>query len=261
MILAILQARMSSTRLPGKVLKPILGKPMLQLQVERIKRSQRIDRLIIATSADAADDVIEVFCEQNLISCFRGSLDNVLDRFYQAAKKYSPDHIVRLTGDCPVIDPTLIDQVIDHHLTSQADYTSNSNPPTFPDGLDVEVCTFEALKKAWQEAGLPSQLEHVTSFIHQQSNVFKIKIFSSERDLSHHRWTVDQIEDFEMITQVFKTLYPINPNFTKDDILTFLASHPEVMEINNQITRNEGYEKSLLKDNKIQRKMKPGSVE
>jgi len=165
MILAILQARVSSTRLPGKVLKPILGMPMLLRQIERVKQAKLIEQLLVATSDDKSDDPIEQLCRENDIACFRGSLDDVLDRFYQAAKPYQPDHIVRLTGDCPLIDPQLIDEVVVFCLSGDYDYVSNAFEPTYPDGLDVEVFRFPCLQQAWEEAELPSEREHVTLFI------------------------------------------------------------------------------------------------
>ena len=144
MILAILQARFSSSRLPGKVLKSILGKPMLLHQIERIQNSKRIDKLVVATSIEKSDNVIEEICLDNDIEVFRGSLDNVLDRFYQCAKLYNPEHIVRLTGDCPLVDWQAIDQTIQYHVKGKYDYVNNRSKPAFPDGLDVEVITYSA---------------------------------------------------------------------------------------------------------------------
>jgi spore coat polysaccharide biosynthesis protein SpsF len=167
-ILVILQARVSSSRLPGKVLKSILGRPMLARQIERVLQSRRIDQLVIATSTDPSDDDLENLCWQMNVSCFRGSLNDVLDRFYQAAKKWQPQHVVRLTGDCPLIDPEIIDAAVDFYLAGGYDYAANAIQPTFPDGLDVEIFRFSILESAWKESILPSQREHVTPFIHQQ---------------------------------------------------------------------------------------------
>jgi len=248
MILAILQARVSSTRLPGKVLKPILGKPMLELQIRRILQSKLINRLVIATSTDTTDDSIEQLCKQVGVSCFRGSLNDVLDRFYQAALLWSPEHIVRLTGDCPLIDPEIIDEVITFYLNGNYDYVSNTIEPTFPDGLDVEVFRFLVLKEAWQEAKLPSQREHVTLFIYQQSEKYRLGNYKNPIELSNHRWTVDEPEDFEFVSQIYKELYPINPNFRMADILNFLEKRPELMGLNKKFHRNEGLEKSLREE-------------
>lgn len=247
-ILAILQARFSSTRLPGKVLKPILGRPMLALQIERILQAKKIDRLIVATSTHQSDDEIEKLCKDLKIYCFRGSLDDVLDRFYHAALQWQPEHIVRLTGDCPVIDPDIVDELISFYLKGNYDYTANSIEPSFPDGLDAEIFSFSALKKAWEEANLPSQREHVTPFIYNHPELFKIGHYKNRIDLSYHRWTVDEPEDFELINKIYEALYPDNPSFRMADILKFLESHPELLEINKKFKRNEGMEKSLKED-------------
>ncbi len=248
MMLAILQARFSSTRLPGKVLKPILGKPLLLLQIERIKRAERVDRIILATSTDPADDAIGSMCRENDIALFRGSLNDVLDRFYQAAKPLLPDHVVRLTGDCPLADPRLIDQVIAFHLQGGYDYTSNTIEPTYPDGLDIEVVRFSCLEAAWREASLPSQREHVTPFIYRHPDRFKIGSFKNTTDLSPLRWTVDEPLDFELVTRIYETLYPHDPAFTTQDILALLDKNPSLKTMNTRYGRNEGYDNSLAED-------------
>ena len=258
MILAILQARYSSTRLPGKVLKPILGAPMLQRQIERIQRTQKIGRFLVATSVDITDDPIESLCYSINVECYRGSLNDVLDRFYQAAVQYEPDHVVRLTGDCPLYDPELADKIISEHLQGEYDYTSNSIQPTFPDGLDVEVVKFNCLKQAWQEAELPSQREHVTSFIYQQPERYKISKYLNSLDLSHLRWTVDEQDDFELVDKIYSELYPGNPRFTTKDILSLLLRQPRLENYNTRYKRNEGYQKSL-EDDKDYLKKKEGS--
>jgi len=249
MILAILQARVSSTRLPGKVLKPIPGMPMLLRQIERVKQAKLIEQLLVATSDDKSDDPIEQLCRENDIACFRGSLDDVLDRFYQAAKPYQPDHIVRLTGDCPLIDPQLIDEVVVFCLSGDYDYVSNAFEPTYPDGLDVEVFRFPCLQQAWEEAELPSEREHVTLFINQQPERYKIGSFKNDiLDLSYLRWTVDEPADFELIKEIYEALYPYNPVFTTKEILNFLDQNPNLKSINTQFQRNEGLQKSRGKD-------------
>lgn len=251
MVLAIIQARFSSTRLPGKVLKPILGKPMLLLQIERIKRSARMDRLILATSTDPTDDPIERLCSENDVACFRGSLNDVLDRFYQAVRPIRPDHVVRLTGDCPLTDHRLIDEIITFHLQGKYDYTSNTLDPTYPDGLDIEIVRFPCLEQAWREATLPSQREHVMPFIHRQPDRYKLGSFKGQLDLSRQRWTVDEPEDFALVTKIFEALYPQRQDFTTDDILNFLRQNPSVGELNARFVRNEGYQKSLIEDRRI----------
>ena len=248
MILAILQARVSSSRLPGKVLKPLLGVPMLLRQIERLQKSQKIDRLLVATSIEPSDDLIEKLCEEHGIECYRGSLNDVLARFYLAAHAFNPEHVVRLTADCPLTDSVLIDDVIGYYLDGGFDYASNAIHPTFPDGLDVEVLRFSFLGQSWREATLPSQREHVTPFIHQQPLRFKIGHYKSSSDLSHLRWTVDEPKDFELVTMIYEALYPKNPNFSTRDILELLEQRPELVHWNTAHQRNEGYQKSLNAD-------------
>lgn len=239
---------MSSSRLPGKVLRPILGVPMLMRQVERIRRAGTLDALVVATSTDRSDDALERVCAENGVSCFRGSLDDVLDRFYRVALERKPEYVVRLTGDCPVADPAVIDAVVRYAVAGGFDYASNTLQPTFPDGLDVEVLTFRSLETAWREARLPSQREHVTPFVHQQPARFKIGNYAGPRDLSHLRWTVDEVADFELIRQIYEALYPAKPDFTTDDILALLERRPELKQINASLKRNQGYLQSLAKD-------------
>jgi glutamate-1-semialdehyde 2,1-aminomutase len=246
--IAILQARVSSTRLPGKVLKPILGVPMLQHQIERILRSGGIDELVVATSTDKSDDRIEDLCEKIQVPLFRGNLEDVLDRFYHAAVSYNPAHIVRLTGDCPLIDPDIIDQVINYYFEGNYDYASNAVEPTFPDGLDIEIFSFSVLTTAWREACLSSQRKHVTPFIYQQPDRYRIGHYKSAEDLSHLRWTVDTLEDFNLINKIYEELYPVNPNFKMSDILNLLQKRPEWLTINKHFKRNEGFIESLQED-------------
>ncbi len=246
MILAILQARLSSSRLPGKVLKHILGKPMLLHQIERIQNSKRIDKLVVATSTEKSDDAIEKMCLDNNVEVFRGELENVLDRFYQCAKKYNPDYIVRLTGDCPLADWKIIDDMIQYYLDEELDYMSTS--PKLPDGLDAEVMTMSALSEAKQKAVLPSELEHVTQYINKNPNKFKNEHFNFDKDLSHIRWTVDEPEDFILVEKIYQALYEDNPLFLMNDILKLLDQRPELNKINGNFSRNEGLERSLQED-------------
>jgi spore coat polysaccharide biosynthesis protein SpsF len=247
-IVAILQARFSSTRLPGKVLLPVLGVPMLMRQVERLQRVQRIDHLVIATSSDPTDDCIAALCHQQKWDCYRGSSDDVLDRFYQTACREFCEHVVRLTGDCPLTDPSVIDAVIDYHLAVDWDYTSNALEPTFPDGLDVEIMRFTCLRTAWKEASLPSHREHVTPFLYQQPERFQIGHFKQAENLSHLRWTVDERADLEFVRQVYANLYRKTPNFSTDAILALLSEQPQLANINQGFKRNEGYAQSVANE-------------
>jgi spore coat polysaccharide biosynthesis protein SpsF len=252
MILAILQARFSSTRLPGKVLKPILGKEMLLHQVERIQHSKLIDKLVVATSIDGTDDVIEKVCLNNGIEVFRGNLNNVLDRFYKCAKIYNPLHIVRLTGDCPLIDWEVIDNMIEYYLNKKLDYISTFS--NFPDGLDAEVIAMGALIESKNNATLPSEKEHVTQYINQRKNEFNIGSFVCCKNLSHLRWTVDEPEDFILVEKIYQKLYKNNPNFLTNDILKLIEKNVELETINNHFLRNEGLKKSLKEDEEFLKK-------
>jgi spore coat polysaccharide biosynthesis protein SpsF len=239
--LAILQARMSSTRLPGKVLLRVCGKPLLAHQIERVRRAKRIDELVVATSADSSDDPLQALCESIGVRCHRGSLDDVLDRFIGAAKDFEPGYVVRLTGDCPLADPQVIDKVIAAAQEPGVDYASNALHPTYPDGLDVECMRYEVLHQAAREARKPSEREHVTPFIHTQPQRFALRDVKNDVDLSHLRWTVDEPADFVFVSQVFDWMYPTKPAFDMNDVLDFERSHPEIARINRKIERNAGY--------------------
>ncbi|MCD6248974.1 MAG: glycosyltransferase family protein [candidate division Zixibacteria bacterium] len=237
MILGILQARMSSSRLPGKVLKTIMNRPMLELQLERLSRVKRMDKLIVATSDQPDDAPIAELCERLGVDCFRGSLHDVLERYYQAALEYQPDYIVRLTGDCPVTDPDVIDHVIDSCVSGQYDYVSNTIIPTYPHGLDVEVFPFASLEKAQKVAQLPYQREHVTPYLYQNPEIFNVANVTNSTNLSVWRWTVDEPEDFELISAIYEALYPNDPEFGTMDIVKFLKDHPEIAVINSKHQR------------------------
>ncbi len=248
MILGILQARTSSRRLPGKVLKPILGRPMLERQIERLRRARRLDKLVVATSTDASDDAIAALCRSLSVDCFRGSLDDVLDRFYQAARRYAPRAVVRLTGDCPLADPQVIDQLIDMHLAGGFDYTSNVVRRSYPDGLDTEVMGFHCLETAWREAVLPSEREHVTPFIRSHRERYRFGDLAQAEDLSDRRWVVDDPADFAFISAIYEALYPANPAFTTADILALLERRPDIAARMGHAPTNEGYQRSLAAD-------------
>jgi spore coat polysaccharide biosynthesis protein SpsF len=245
MILAILQARVSSSRLPGKVLKPILGQPMILRQIERIRRARSIDRLVLATSSDASDDPLAALIGEEDIPVHRGPLDDVLARFIGAAEPDRPDWVVRLTGDCPLADPAVIDQVVEATVTAGADYGSNTLAPTYPDGLDVEVVRHRVLKAVADEPRTPAEREHVTLAIHRRPDRFKLHSVIRTPDLSHLRWTVDNPEDFLLVQRIYEALYPADPAFATADVLALLERHPEWLEINAGLVRNAGLAKSL----------------
>ena len=249
-IIAIIQARLGSTRLPGKVLLDIEGKTVLEHVIDRVRSSKCIDDIVVATTIQKEDLKIVNLCSNNGTSIYCGSENDVLDRFYQAARLFHADNIVRITSDCPLIDPFLIDKVIKLHLKEKADYTSNTLKETYPDGQDVEIFTFEALKESWKKANLTSEREHVTPYM-RKNQAFKRINLGSKVDLSKKRWTLDNPEDYVFIKTVYKNLYNKNHFFDMDEILKFLNNNPEIESINQSIGRNEGYLKSLKEDRTV----------
>lgn len=247
----IIQARMGSTRLPGKVLKTIKNYPLLRLQQERIRNSSFVDKFIIATTTNPEDDAIAEFCEENDYEFSRGSDWDVLDRFYQAANLYSPDTIIRLTADCPLHHHEVIDFVISEYLKSGKDYFSNSNhePDFLEDGFDVEVFSFEALKTAWKEAKMLSEREHVTPYI-KNSGKFSCgwKKFNPEYQ---YKLSVDTADDFKMAEAIFES-FPDIRNFGLNEVVELLKKKPEILEINKSSKINSGYFKSLENDKEIE---------
>jgi spore coat polysaccharide biosynthesis protein SpsF (cytidylyltransferase family) len=226
-VVAIIQARMGSTRLPGKVLLPLGGKPMIVQMVERVKRSALVDEVCVAVPFDDRN----AFPDMD-VTYFAGSEDDVLDRYYNAAQSLGADHIVRLTADCPLIDPNVIDNVIDDYLFYEADYTSNVDPPEHPDGMDVEVFSFSMLEDAWTNATSQEDREHVTTWIQRNTHTFADNSNVKHSDI---RLTVDYIEDYQAV----RTIWDAMPeNFTLFHILRYLREHPEVRAINSLYKRN-----------------------
>ena len=251
-IIAIVQARMGSNRLPNKMMKDIVGKPLIQHVFERLSQSRFIDKIILATTDKRIDDCLSDQINNLGYNVYRGSENDVLDRYYQASLAYKPRGIVRISGDCPLIDPRVIDEVVDYFLHNNYDYVSNTNPPTFPDGLDVEVISFKALQKAASEANLMSEREHVVPYIVKNSDMFRISnIINSSDDLSYMRWTVDTHRDLKFVRKIFEMLYNDSNIFHMEDIVDLLDKNPLLMDINKGINRNEGYLLSLKHDRKI----------
>lgn len=231
----IIQARMTSTRLPGKVLKKILEKELLYLQIERLKKITIPHVIIIATTTNDTDSPIVSFCEQHGLTFFRGSENDVLSRYYLAAQKVQANVIVRVTSDCPLIDPFVIEKVLNSFLSSGCDYASNTLERTYPRGLDCEVFSFKTLELAHKSALLDFQREHVTPYIYQNPNQFNLVSVINSSNLSHLRWTVDTVEDFDLINNIFTCLYPHNPFFSTNDILDCLNQNPKWQYINSHI--------------------------
>lgn len=244
----IIQARLGSTRLPNKVLLKIADKTILEYVIERVKKAGNIEEIIVATTVREEDLQIVNLTNELKINAYRGSENDVLDRFYQTAKKFNAKHIVRITADCPLIDPKIIDDVVNYYFESGTDYCSNVLERTFPDGEDIEVFSFGALEYTWMNANLASEREHVTPYIRKHPNIFKLANFKNKIDLSEKRWTVDREEDFKFIKAILEALYPLNPNFCMEDVLKFLERNPQLKDINRAITPGEGYVKSIKED-------------
>lgn len=247
-VIVIVQARMGSTRLPGKVLLNLEDRTVLEHVLRRVKSSEYVDDVVVATTISKDDLRIVELCSHLGINVYCGSENDVLDRYYQAAKLFEADNIVRITSDCPIIDSKIIDEVISLHLKNNADYTSNTLNETYPDGEDVEVFTFASLKKAWNNAKLASEREHVTPYIRNNQDIFKHASLEYKEDLSQKRWTLDNSEDLEFLRLVYKYLYSKNSLFDMDDILALIDEKPEIEKINQHIIRNEGYLKSTRED-------------
>lgn len=245
-VIAFVQARMSSSRLPGKVLKKIIEKPMLDHLISRLSYSKLIDEVVVVTSDDDSDDAIENLCCELKIKFFRGSLDNVLERFYLASKAYSADHIVRITGDCPLLDSEIVDYIISEHLKSNCNYTSNTINPSYPDGQDVEVFDVATLEKMYIQAESKIDQEHVTFYCYTHPDLFKLNNIKNPRgDFSTYRWTVDNDVDFLFVEKIYEELYQNNKEFNSLDIYKLLDKKPYLSEINKGIVRNEGLKTSL----------------
>ncbi len=246
----VVQARMSSSRLPKKVLLPVLGESLLYRMVERLQQIKYKASIVIATSENSEDDVIEEFCQAKNITCFRGSLNNLLDRHYQVGVLTNADIVIKIPSDCPLIDPRIVDKVLDFYVENEGkyDFVSNLHPATYPDGNDVEIMTFEALKKAWQEATRPLELEHTTPYFWENPDKFRLANVTWETGLDYsmsHRFTIDYYEDYLFIKKVFEELYPQNPAFSLEDILTLLQEKPEIYEINQHFAGVNWYRNHL----------------
>lgn len=249
-VVVITQARSGSTRLPNKVLLKIQDKTLLQIHIDRIKQAKQVDDIFIATTTEPADDFIENLAKRLNVKYYRGSQEDVLDRFYQTVKLLKPYFIVRLTSDCPLIDPKLLDEVIIEAKNQDLDYYANVIEECYPDGQDIEVFKFEVLEKAWKEAEMKSDREHVTSYIRNNSTYKGGKLFTSnnhglEKSYNHVRLTVDEPQDFEVIKKIIEEI-----GLDKDwkTYADYYLNNKHIKEINSTIVRNEGYQKSVNQD-------------
>jgi spore coat polysaccharide biosynthesis protein SpsF len=238
-VVIVVQARMASSRLPGKVLMPVLGKSILALMIERLQMIQHTATIVIATSINKEDDVIDNEAQLINIPCYRGDLNNLLDRHYQAALLFDADVVIKIPSDCPLIDPRIIDHVLAWFFEhkGQYDFVSNLHPATYPDGNDVEIMTMPCLKQTWENADKPLELEHTTPYIWENPQLFSIGNVSWETGLDYsmsHRFTIDYREDYLFIKRVFEELYPANKSFSCDDIINLLDRKPDIYQINAQ---------------------------
>ena len=235
-VITIVQARMSSSRLPGKVMKSIIDQPILKLQLERMSFSKRCGQIVVATSLNQSDDIIEKFCLENQIEVFRGDENDLLDRHYQCARKYEAEIVAKIPSDCPLIDARIMDKVFEFFFDHNYDFVSNLHPATYPDGNDVEIFTIEALEKANKGAKKSLEREHTTPYFWENPQLFSIGNVSWERHLDYsmsHRFTLDYIEDFHFIARVYEELYHKNKNFSLDEILNLLENKPDIYLINS----------------------------
>jgi spore coat polysaccharide biosynthesis protein SpsF len=235
------QARMGSTRLPGKVMMPVLGKPLLEYLIERLQQIKEANAFAILTTTQSEDDMIVNFCQKKGVACYRGSEEDVLARYHQVALERHPDAIVRITADCPLIDPEIVDQVIKTYREAfpTYDYVSNGLERTYPRGLDTEVFSFQALDEAFKQAKDLAEREHVTPYIYRHSEKFHLKNVASPVHLDQHRWTVDTFEDFTLIRLILEHLYSSHPSFRLKDILHLIEQHPDWSQINVHIKQKQ----------------------
>ncbi len=234
-IVAIVQGRMGSSRLPGKVMLDLGGMPMIARMVHRVRRARMISRVVIATTDDAADDPLADYCQKQGFPLYRGSQFDVLDRYYQAALLFSADVVVRITADCPMIDPAEIDRTVQRFFESGADFAANRLPPplkrTTPIGFDTEVCTFAALARAWREADQKFEREHVMPYLYATPGRFKVEVVDHDPDLSHLRWTVDTPEDLALARKVYAA-FGNRDDFTFADLMALFDAHPDWLDLN-----------------------------
>ena len=249
MIAALVQARLGSTRLPGKALMDVAGRPLLSHLVERARRIPGLEAVVIATTERPGDRPLVAFAEAHGLPVYAGSEDDVLDRFHRAAERFGVSIVVRVTPDCPLLDPAVAGLVLRRFLDAggELDYASNTQPPTFPDGQDTEVFSAAALARAWREARLPSEREHVTPYIWKHPDRFRLANVRHAEDLSAMRWTVDEAADLEFVRRVFARLGADRP-FGMGEVLDLLRRQPALLDINRSLTRNEGYARSVRAD-------------
>lgn len=241
MIGTIIQARTMSKRLPKKVIKKIEKKTVLEHVIERVKGVRNCGHIILATTNKKEDNILEKIAEKLNVDVFRGSENNVLDRYYQAAKLFNLDPIVRITADCPLIDINITEEVIKFYNQGSYDYVSNTHPVSYPDGLDVEVFSFKALEKSWKEAKSDFDKEHVVDYMIKNPNIFKMGNVANDEDISSIRLTLDEKEDMVLIKKIYKELYKTNRFFGLKEIMQLFKQKPKLIKINQHISKTKGY--------------------
>jgi spore coat polysaccharide biosynthesis protein SpsF len=247
-IVTVIQARSGSSRLPGKVMLEISSKPLLLRMIERVQASKLAGTIVIATTEEKEDDIIAALSAKNNLHCYRGSSLDLLDRHYQAAKLFAADAVVKIPSDCPLIDPAVIDKVLQYFTANDFDYVSNLHPASYPDGNDVEVMKFAAIEKAWKEATRALEREHTTPYLWENPDKFSLANVSWETGLDYsmsHRWTIDYPEDFAFIKTIYEHLYPANPHFGLQDILNLTNERPDIFAINNKYAGVNWYRNHL----------------
>jgi len=237
-ITAIIQARMGSTRLPGKVLVDLAGETVLARVVRRMQRANLIDTVLIATTVSPSDDRIVDEASRLNVDCFRGSEEDVLDRYWQASQKTLADAVVRVTSDCPLIDPSLVDATIQLFLDQQADYASNCTSRAYPRGLDVEICTVKVLRRAWEDAREPYEREHVTPFFYEHPELFRLAELKSKIDYSSHRWTLDTPDDLKLVRAIYEH-FPGRDDFSWFEILKLVEENPSISALNSHVSQKQ----------------------
>ncbi|MCR4673571.1 MAG: glycosyltransferase family protein [Lachnospiraceae bacterium] len=240
---AIIQARCGSSRFPEKVFADINGKPLIWHVVNRLSFAKTVDDVIVATTTSPKDDKLEEWCKKEGRHCFRGNEDDVLNRYYMASKAYPSDVVVRITADDPFKEPKVIDAVVQKLLDEKKDLVTNNFPPSFPEGLDCEAFTFDVLEKMEKEAKDPFEREHVTQYVYRNTDMFQIGNVTSQIPLSHFRWTIDTVDDYEMVKAIYKNRKKdANGNLLMDEILAILQEHPEIELINSKVKRSTMYQ-------------------
>lgn len=245
----MIQARVGSKRFPKKVLAKIENKPMIWHVLNRAKLVRPKLRIILLTTKKFEDQILLKIANESGIDGFAGQINDVLKRYYDCAKKYEIDTIIRITGDCPLMDPKLVKKMLDHYSKGSFDYLSNTIVPTFPDGLDTEIFSFKTLELMNKNAKLPSEREHVTAYIRNNPNMFRTFNFTNTKNLANLRWTVDEKRDLQFVKKIYDVMKP-RLIFSTSDILQVISNNPEISEINKGIIRNEGYLTSLKRDRK-----------